>query len=91
MKTDGHPDYVQLGSTAVVLTDDGERETYVVVAPREADPRAGLVSSESPLGRALLGRRIGESVVIRAPGGSFSVQIERVEMPVSQPSSRELP
>lgn len=84
-----HPDYVRLGSKIVVQDSDGDRETYVVVRPREADPRAGRVSSESPIGRALLGRRVGESVVIRAPGGSFDVTIEAVELAAPEPSSRE--
>jgi len=86
-----HPDYVQLGSTILVRDSDGQPDTYVVVSPREADPRAGRVSSESPLGRALLGRRIGESVVIPAPGGSFTVKIEGVEIAAPDASGREQP
>jgi transcription elongation factor GreA len=74
-----HRDYVQVGSTAVVRGDDGDAQTYVIVSPAEASPRAGRISSESPIGRALLGRRIGESVVIPAPGGSFTVVIESVD------------
>jgi transcription elongation factor GreA len=84
-----YPEYTRLGATIVVRDIEGERETYVVVAPREADPRAGRVSSESPIGRALLGRRVGESVVIRAPGGSFDVTIESVELPATDTANRE--
>jgi transcription elongation factor GreA len=75
---DAHPETVRLGATIVVRDSDGESDTYVVVSPNEADPRAGRVSSHSPVGRALLGRRVGESVVILAPGGSFTVRIESV-------------
>jgi len=75
-----YPDPVRLGAKILVRAPDGEEETYVVVAPNEADPRAGKVSSQSPIGRALLGRRVGESVVILAPGGSFTVKIERVDL-----------
>lgn len=84
-----HPDYVHLGSTILVRDGDGQADTYVVVSPREADPRAGRVSSESPLGRALLGRRVGESVVILAPGGSFTVRIETVEAAPREVPGRE--
>jgi len=77
---DLHPETVRLNATILVRGVDGEQETYVVVPPSEADPRAGRVSSHSPVGRALLGRRVGESVVIPAPGGSFMLEIESVEI-----------
>ena len=77
---DAYPETVRLGATIRVRNKDGEEERYVVVAPNEADPRAGKVSSHSPIGRALLGRRVGESVVILAPGGSFTVRIESVDL-----------
>ena len=86
-----YPDYVRLGATVLVRGSDGEHETYVVVAPQEADPRAGRVSSHSPIGRALLGRRIGESVVILAPGGSFTVRIESVDSSSADPTGSEAP
>jgi len=73
-----HPEHIQLGSRVVVRDADGEVQAYVIVAARDADPRAGRVSSESPVGRALLGRRVGELVVIPAPGGSFTVTVEEV-------------
>ena len=76
-----HLEYVRLGSIVVVLTADGDQETYTVVAARDANPRESRVSSESPIGRALLGRRVGERVVIPAPGRSFAVTIESVEPP----------
>ena len=79
-----HPDYIGVGSAAVVEAESGETETYVVVSPRDADPRAGRVSIESPIGRALLGRRVGEQVVVAAPGGSFTLTIEQVSSPQSQ-------
>ncbi|MEA2642801.1 MAG: transcription elongation factor GreA [Chloroflexota bacterium] len=79
-----HPDYVRIGSLVIVRTANGDEERYVIVAARDANPREGRVSSESPIGRALLGRRIGERVVIPAPGGSFNVTIERVEIPTTE-------
>ena len=73
-----HPEVIRVGSTAVVRQDDGSQDTYVVVAPDRANPRSGLVSATSPIGRALLGRRVGESVIVPAPGGSFTLTIEGV-------------
>jgi len=81
-----HPDYVRIGSSVVVRTSQGEMETYVVVAPRDAAPRELRVSSESPIGRALLGRRIGERVVIPVTGRSFEVTITAVDAPGGGPT-----
>ena len=75
----GHPEHIRIGSAVVVRSNDGEAEAYVIVPPAKASPRTGRVSSESPIGRALLGRRIGEAVVIPAPGGSFTVTIETID------------
>jgi len=72
-------EFVKVGSTVVVRDRDGSRETYVIVAPAEAQPRAGLISRESPLGRVLIGRRVGEAVLVPAPGGSFTVTVESID------------
>ena len=68
-------DQVGLGSTVTVSEDGGEAETYHLVGSAEADPRQGRISNESPLGRALLGKRIGDTVTISAPAGTLSFQI----------------
>jgi len=74
-----HPDTIRIGSSVRVRDADGEIETYVITSAKDADPRAGKISGESPLGGALLGRRQGESVVIRAPRGSYTVIVESIE------------
>jgi transcription elongation factor GreA len=76
---EAHPDTIRIGTSVRVRDADGEIETYVITSAKDADPRAGKVSSESPLGGALLGRRQGESVVIRAPRASYTVTIESIE------------
>ena len=81
-----HADHIQIGTTVVVRGADGERDTYVIVAAKDADPRNGRVSSASPIGRALLGRRVGERVVIPAPGGSFTVTVESIDAPQGKAS-----
>ena len=69
-------DYVKMGShVRVVGADDGEEETYYLVGSQEADPRRGLISNESPMGRALIGKRVGDEVTVVAPAGSFGLRI----------------
>jgi transcription elongation factor GreA len=73
--TDGR---VRLGST-VYVDFDGEEEKYRVVGAIEAKPAAGLISNESPLGMAIIGKRVGETVAFSTPGGSQNITILRVE------------
>ena len=54
-------------------------ETYLVVGPAEADPKQGKISHESPLGKALLGKRISEKVQIQAPAGGITFEILQIE------------
>lgn len=68
-----------IGSRVVIRDDHGERDTYTLVAPGEANARAGSISPESPLGRALLGRRAGDAAEVAAPGGTRWIVVERVD------------
>jgi transcription elongation factor GreA len=70
---------VGLGSK-VVVDFDGDEEIYTLVGPAEASPKAGLISNESPIGKALLGKRAGQTVDYALPSGVLSsVKIVRVE------------
>ena len=70
---------VGMGST-VRFAEEGEgEEAYRIVGPAEADPKAGKVSHESALGKALLGHRAGDEVEVKTPGGAYSVRITAVE------------
>lgn len=62
---------VGLGSTVTVINHKGERETYTIVGSAEADPKAGRISNESPVGMALLGKSPGDEVHINAPAGTL--------------------
>ncbi len=62
-------DIVRLGSRVQVQDDDGETEEFIIVGSAEANPRAGKISNESPVGRALLGHRLGETVEVLTPAG----------------------
>src|SRR5512143_3365958 len=70
-------DHVQIGSTVRVQGDDGP-ETFLIVGSAEAKPAQGRISNESPVGRALLGKRKGEKVVVRVPAGDFSYTIVEI-------------
>ncbi len=56
-----------------------EEETYFLVGPAEADPVEGRISNESPLGRSLLGRKIGDTVTVQAPRGSIDFKVVKIE------------
>jgi len=71
----GRPDYVRMGSHIKVRDTDGEEETYYLVGSHEADPRHGQISNESPIGRALIGKRVGDEVTVVAPAGAFTLKI----------------
>lgn len=68
---------VGLGSRVTVEVD-GETVTYTIVGASESDPTAGRISSSSPVGRALVGHDIGDSVVVRTPAGEHHYRIIEV-------------
>jgi transcription elongation factor GreA len=70
----GAPRAAQLGST-VVLEGDGETLTITLVGSAEADLAAGRISIVSPIGRAALGRRPGDDVLVRTPGGEVTYRL----------------
>ena len=70
---------VSMGSTVRFSEDGADEETYRIVGPAEADPKAGRVSYESALGKALLGHRVGDEVEIKTPNGAYSVRIIGIE------------
>jgi transcription elongation GreA/GreB family factor len=73
-------DVVRMGSRVRVRDVDGEAE-FAVVEPEDADAVAERVSASSPLGHALLGRRLGEEVRFRAPAGVLTVTVVDVRSP----------
>jgi transcription elongation factor GreA len=73
------PRCVVLGDTVTVYFPDGDSDRYVIVDPVEAPLDDRRIASDSPLGRALLGRRVGEVVEVEAPGGRYRCRIESAE------------
>ncbi len=69
-------DQVTLGSRVTVVERvSGEVETFRIVGPAEADPLQGTISYESPVGRALLGCRVGEQVCVKVPAGETVFEV----------------
>lgn len=70
----GHHERVEVGST-VVVEADGEKVEYIIVGSAEAAPAEGRISNESPVGKALIGHRKGETVKFSVPAGSMEMRI----------------
>ncbi|MSP23778.1 MAG: transcription elongation factor GreB [Myxococcales bacterium] len=68
-------DAVHFGATVAVSDESGTISRYMIVGTDETDPSAGRISYESPLGRALLNRRVGELVIVKRPMGDVEVEI----------------
>jgi transcription elongation factor GreA len=63
----------------VTLTINGKKETFMLVGEWEADPKAKKISHESPLGKALMGKKVGEKIEVEAPAGKLSYNILNIE------------
>ena len=68
---DAAPDFELKGS-------DGKTQEYTIVGPAEADPREGKISHESPVGRALIGKKVHDEVQVNAPRGILTLKITKV-------------
>lgn len=69
---------VILGSTVKVKTDAGKAQEYTIVGPAEADPHDGRISNESPVGRALIGKRVNDEVQVNVPRGIITLKIKKI-------------
>lgn len=75
----GSKDVVSLGSVVHLEASDEREYRYTIVGSYEANPGAGRISHESPVGKALLGRRIGDQVIVATPGGVKEYTILGIE------------
>lgn len=73
-----HDGAVGLGSKVILKIDGGEEE-YQIVGSREANPSERKISDESPIGQALLGKKVGETVEVEAPDGKINYKIKVIE------------
>ena len=72
-------DEVAIGSHVTIQEEDFTPETYHVVGSKEADPRNGRISNESPIGRALMGAKVGDTVTAETPNGALKFKILKIE------------
>ena len=72
-------DKVVFGTTVHLLDENDEKVTYQIVGQTEADARRGRISYNSPLGRALIGRKVGDDVEVTVPSGDRYYAVDRIE------------
>jgi transcription elongation factor GreA len=73
-----HASSVQTGSTVHLTDGDGKKISYTIVGAPEADPKDGKISNESPVGRSLLGKRVGDEVQVNAPKGVLRFTVTQI-------------
>jgi transcription elongation factor GreA len=76
---EGPHEEVEVGSHVTITEGDGSPETYRIVGSAEADPTKGFISNASPLGRALMGCKIGDKVTIDVPDGSLEFTVVGIQ------------
>lgn len=79
IETEGPSDTVILGSRVTVVEDGFDPETYTIVGSAEANPGDGRISNESPLGKALIGRKVDDTVTFKTPGGQVEMKLLSIE------------
>ncbi len=72
-------DMVSVGSHVTIQEEGFDPETFFVVGAKEADPRNGRISNESPIGSALMNHKVGEVVTADTPGGKLKLKILKIE------------
>lgn len=77
-RSSGVKDVVAIGTTVTIQEEDFPEEAYQVVGAKEADPANGRISNESPIGNALLGKRVGDEVVVQTPEGQLRLTIIKI-------------
>ena len=71
---------VSIGCTVTVVNANGmEMPPYKIVGSQESDPMRGIISEESPFGKALVGAKEGDTVTVEAPGGSMKYTVKKIE------------
>ncbi len=76
--TSAHDGTVQIGSRVTIIDENGESETWILVLPAEANTRNRKISDQSPIGRAMLGKTVGDEIRVQAPGGDTLYRIQTI-------------
>jgi transcription elongation factor GreA len=72
-------DIITVGSHVTIQEEGSQPETYHVVGAKEADPRHGKISNESPIGRASMDHRVGDVIEAETPGGKIRFRILKID------------
>jgi transcription elongation factor GreA len=72
-------DRIVFGATVTLLDDDEKSVRYQIVGPTEADAKVGRISYNSPLGRALIGRRVEDEIEVTVPSGDRFYVVDKIE------------
>ena len=72
-------DKVDIGAQVTIQEEDFPPETYLMVGAKEADPRQGKISNDSPIGRVLMGAKAGDTVLAQTPNGSLKLKVIKIE------------
>lgn len=70
---------ISLGSKVEVKDHKGKKVTYTIVGVAEADPKVGKISNESPVGTAMLGKKVGDKIDIKAPAGHMTWTVVKID------------
>src|SRR5436305_359080 len=72
--------FISVVSSTIVLyeCERDEERTYRLFTPEESDPQAGMISTMSPVGKSLLGKKEGDEVTVRTPAGARTFEIKRL-------------
>jgi len=71
-------DAIQVGTKVTIKEGNFEAETFTIVGAAEANPREGKISNESPIGKSILSHKVGDTVKVETPGGTYNVKIIKV-------------
>lgn len=80
IEENGSGDTIRVGSKVTIQEENyKDKESFEIVGAAEANPIKGRISNESPLGRAMIGHKVGDIVSVEAPDGSFNVKIIKID------------
>ena len=69
---------VAIGSVVTIEYDDGEVDEYKIVGSLEADPFENKISNESPIGKAIMDKKVGDTISVESPNGSYDIKIVKI-------------
>ena len=75
----GTAEAVEVGATVTVQTQEGKTYQYTITGSAEADPSQGRISNVSPIGRGLLGKKVGEITEVSVPSGKIRLEVVAIE------------